>query len=240
MSFRQLAVLLMLFSPSASGETVTLAECPKAPLVIGEYKNDGQKCVRNRSVIAREIVDVECPSEGDYEYRNGTCRSKTNRSKQPACPEKYSRYGKSCHSPCPKGYQKKYGECVMPKDTLKDEYMTCPDSVKQHKVGAYCTEDMIECNVDAPGKFYYVKGKCERSKESIARVYTVVKPSETCPEGKTLVNGPVRVCQDPCPPYYKAYKGKCTLRRCTIPANSKMHSIVMCPEGKFNVPSTSE
>ena len=250
------AALLLVFVVSGEEESLPLAECPTEH-VIGKYYNDGKQCVRDRDVFDRDISLVECP-EG-FNLDGKTCRKRT-KVQRPFCAENYQRYGQTCHSNCPEGYNSKFGKCILPKDTFKSSYMKCPQG--QHQVGARCcyaeecpdtqesrtrsSTPFLECNLEnVPGKFYYTEGpkggKCVRQADYIPRSYESVLVSDlsstfACPDGQVFLRTPSPICQEPCPPFYKAKKGKCELRKCTLPVN-QMDGIVMCPEGSYHVPS---
>lgn len=236
MALRLALLLWMCAAPLVAGDLITLAKCPQEPEVIGKYYNNGSNCVRDRHELDRDTATPSCPS--GFELRTGKCRQSGQSSQTPQCPSGFKLSGKTCQSRCPAGYQKKpNGKCIQPKNTLSTQYMTCPDG--QHRVeqqcclpGA-CPNNLVECQVEnAPGKFYYKRGRCERQQEALARDFTTVKKNNKCPEGKVLIRG--GYCQDPCPDPYKARKGKCELRRCLLfPGRNS----AMCPEGSYNIPS---
>ena len=245
-----LLLVLAVFSTTAvvDAETVLLAQCPKEPDVVGTFYNNGSKCVRDRQVLEREVIDATCPGEeGDYKYKNGYCRPHKKfggrkRTVKPSCPEGYQRFGKQCQSTCPKPFQAKYGQCILPKATLATKYMTCPDPQRQHRYEAYCCSPeegncpKIECNVgnQVPGRFYYntEEGRCERQPQTLARVATTKVRMQECPEGLVQVWGG---CQRPCPDGYKSMKGKCDLRTCSFDATTDTQ--VRCPEGVYTITS---
>ena len=244
-------LLLMLLVASLTqttlSETLLLADCPQGPTVIGEYYNNGKKCVRDRNEITRDVIDAD----GNK------------------CPQNYQRYGAKCHSVCPKGYNAKRGRCIQLRDTLSIHYMTCPDSL--HKVGAFCCHGdqcielmqkqeakrnknkpdtplmpnfttIVECNLDEeiPGKFYYNSetNHCVRTQSYIPRIWEKLPRDkknrvvgDSCdPETHVQVLGG---CQLKCPANYTVRKGMCQLKPCSIAVDES--SIASCPEGKYRM-----
>jgi hypothetical protein len=221
------------------GMLVKLAQCPES------YVNNGQKCIRERTVIARDRMDAECPPGMSYRKRyTFQCHPDPNSRNTRAPPQKphcpiagWDVYGKDCHSPCPKGYQAKYGQCVLPANTLSTKFMTCPSGSRP--VQAFCEEQHIECKVadGIPGTFYFKDGnRCERDASRINREYTLKPKGGECPENQVQVG--VNYCQDPCPEFYRARKGTCELKACIIRTDRKEEQI-MCPEGTFPNPSAT-
>mmetsp|Transcript_3324 Transcript_3324/g.6048 ORF Transcript_3324/g.6048 Transcript_3324/m.6048 type:complete len:265 (-) Transcript_3324:410-1204(-) len=246
---------LLFFTTAIHAETVKLADCPTEPEVVGKFYNDGRNCVRDRQVMERIIEPGQCPP--GYSYSRGYCRKRLHRKVKPKCPDGYDYYGgrkNECHSPCPVGYSKSYGECILRRLSLPPRYMTCPETDEfgnvQHRYKSYCCSHelnncpKLECNVEnAPGKFYYHDGVCRRQSQSIARVttpqikvprvgnYTSGPLPRRCPEGKIPVRS---LCQEPCPEGFQTLKGKCELRACTF--DTRTDDAVRCPEGVYKVP----
>ena len=220
------------------GNLVKLAQCPEG------YTNNGLKCTRERKVIARDRVEGECPPGMSYRkrytfmcYPDPNSRNIRAPPQKPHCPDGWDVHGKDCHSPCPKGYKAQYGQCILPSDTLSTKFMTCPDGSR--RVQSFCEEQHIECKVadGIPGTFYFKDGnRCERDPSKINREYTPKPKGGECAEGQVLVQG--AYCQDPCPEYYRARKGKCELSRCVIRTDRRDERI-MCPEGTFPNPSAT-
>mmetsp|Transcript_26392 Transcript_26392/g.53616 ORF Transcript_26392/g.53616 Transcript_26392/m.53616 type:complete len:252 (-) Transcript_26392:369-1124(-) len=235
--------LLVLLAATASPPAVadnqhepTLAKLARCP---AGYKHNGEKCTRERQVIDRDVVPAECPPGMTYRKRyTFKCYSETNSYVPPAkptCPDGYDVHGQQCHAPCPRGYQSKIGQCILPADTLSDKYMTCPEGLR--RIGAFCEDKHIECDVgdSVPGTFYYRDGgRCERDKSVLNREYALVKKGGSCPEGQVLVGK--SYCQDPCPEFYRARRGACELRKCIIRTDGMMDHLIMCPEGTFPNP----
>jgi hypothetical protein len=237
------------------GETVMLARCPKEPDVVGEFYNDGKRCVRDRRVITRSIEDAACTS--GYKYNASYCRKRFHTKVRPDCPNGYQFYGGKrgeCHSPCPPGYSSNYGECVLKRTTLPPSFMTCDetnaDGNVPHRYGAFCCSHELgncpqtECLVEqAPGKFYYQDGLCQRQAQSLPRKTTpqlIVRLGEDdpptgqqarrCPDRLVAVRN---ICQEPCPEGYLPSKGSCQLYSCTF--DTQLDSEVRCPEGVYKV-----
>ena len=222
--------------------------------MIGNYYNNGKKCVRDRVIMSRDIVPATCPDE--FEYRAGKCRKKHEKNTPPQCPDNYQRQGSQCYSKCPAPYRTTQSDCLLGRATLDPRYMTCPEGM--HRYNAYCCTPGVDCpqiecvvGEDVPGKFYYDgNGICERQPQAVARTtilrknirtsqfrgrnddpdYDPLDPNRHCPGDKVLVWG---VCQDKCPDEYQAMKGKCVLRRCSFDATTD--NIVECPEGTYVV-----
>jgi hypothetical protein len=240
------------------GDTVMLATCPKEPEVVGDFYNDGSRCVRDRRVITRTIEDAVCPS--GYNYKANYCRKRFHAKVRPDCPIGYQFYGgkrAECHSPCPPEYSNNYGECVLKRTTLPSTFMTCNETDAeghvQHRYGAFCCSHQLgncpktECIVgQAPGKFYYQDGLCQRQAQSIPRKTTpqlklrlgedAPPPDQQprrCPDGLIAVRN---ICQEPCPQGYLPNKGSCQLYSCTF--NTKLDTEVRCPEGVYKVPQS--
>ncbi|KAG7354316.1 hypothetical protein IV203_003672 [Nitzschia inconspicua] len=254
--FVSLAALLFFHSNIlfVHGETVILAACPKEPEVVGKFYNDGKQCVRDRSVITRTVEDVMCPS--GYAYKANYCRKRFHTKVKPECPTGFQYYGGKrgeCHSPCPPGYSRNYGECVLTRQTLTSNYMTCEERDAeghiQHRYGAFCCSHELgncpkaECNVEqAPGKFYYENGLCQRQAQSLPRKTSPqlklrlgqdAPPGQRprkCPEGLVAVRN---VCQEPCPEGFRPNKGSCQLFSCTF--DTRVDKEVRCPEGIYKV-----
>lgn len=242
------------------GDTVTLATCPKEPEVEGTFYNDGKRCVRDRQVITRTVEPATCPP--GYHYKTGYCRKRFHAKVKPQCPSSGHQFfggkrGGECHSPCPPEYTKTYGECVLKRQTLTPNYMTCDekdaDGHVQHRYGAFCCSHELgncpktECNVEqAPGKFYYEEGLCQRQAQSLPRktspqlkLRTTGKDAAAppgqqrfrkCPEGLMAVRN---TCQEPCPDGYRPNKGSCQLFSCTF--DTRVDKEVRCPEGIYKV-----
>ena len=223
------------------GLLVKLAQCPDT------YVNNGQKCTRERKVITRDRVEAECPPGMSYRKRytfqchpDPNSRNSRAPPQKPHCPEGHEGWdvhGKDCHSPSPPGYLAKFGQCILPADTLSTKYMTCPGGSR--RVQSFCEEQHIECRVadGIPGTFYFKDGnRCERDASKVNREYTRKPTGGECADGKVLVAG--LYCQDPCPEFYKAKKGRCELSRCVIRTDRREEQI-MCPEGTFPNPSAS-
>jgi hypothetical protein len=259
--FMSLTALLFFFHGETlfvRGDTVMLAKCPKEPEVVGEFYNDGKRCVRDRSVITRTVENAICPS--GYYYKSNFCRKRLHTKVKPDCPSGYQFYGGKrgeCHSPCPPGYSGDYGECVLKRTTLPASFMICDETDAeghiQHRYAAFCCSHELgncpqtECLVEqAPGKFYYQDGTCQRQAQSISRVTTPqlnlrlgedALPSgqqpRRCPDGLVPVRN---ICQEPCPEGYAPNKGSCQLYSCTF--DTKVDTEVRCPEGIYKVPQS--
>lgn len=287
-----LLLALLLVHPTANAATVQLAECPESPNVIGIYINNGKKCVRERQQLERDIVNATCPTGYELQARRKTyCKqlpqstsdtsttttttTTTTKMPNPICPIDYQRYGSSCHSPCPQGYNDKRGLCIQLRDVLPQHSMTCPTQL--HRVGPYCCEpdqcmdlhkeqeqlrldshiggssstntavtksnkSWVECRIEEiPGTFYHNPdtSRCERTMTSLPRVWMKLPRDNRnqvmggCNSEQDKVLGG---CQDKCPDGYKAKKGMCQLKPCSIPTDA---SIVLCPEGRYQIRAMS-
>mmetsp|Transcript_121184 Transcript_121184/g.181012 ORF Transcript_121184/g.181012 Transcript_121184/m.181012 type:complete len:272 (+) Transcript_121184:80-895(+) len=230
----------------ANAETVHLADCPQEPDVVGVYYNNGQKCIRDRVVLSRNVVEATCP-DSSYTYRNDRCRKRFHPSAKPQCPEGYQRYNNECHENCPtRKHKASKGRCTLPKSSLPTKYMTCPKDddnhhgLEQHRYQAYCCTmgvdcPKIECLVgdDVPGRFTLDEsdGICRRLPQTLARITSMKPRFEPCPDPLIQVWG---VCQDPCPAGFQTTKGKCEIRSCEYdPRNDG--DVVTCPEGVYTV-----
>ena len=146
----------------------------------------------------------------------------------------------------------------MKRATLPPKFMTCDEydaeGRHQERVGAMCCSHELgncpktECKVEqAPGKFYYQDGVCQRQAQSLTRKTTPQKkirlgdPSQgvpgqrarRCPEGMMPIRN---ACQEPCPEGYRATKGACQLFSCTFDSN--VDTEVRCPEGVYQLPQS--
>mmetsp|Transcript_41335 Transcript_41335/g.99579 ORF Transcript_41335/g.99579 Transcript_41335/m.99579 type:complete len:341 (+) Transcript_41335:264-1286(+) len=163
-TFLLLIILTLTASSSNSlvkADTVQLAECPKEPNVIGVYINNGKNCVRERNEVARDVVNATCKNGWELvsaaNERRAFCRDSSNTAKNnnkadaqnkedsiPKCPVNYQRYGKQCHSACPRGYNSKRAKCIQLKDSMPQHSMTCPTPPTTnkllHRIGAFCCE----------------------------------------------------------------------------------------------------
>ena len=191
-----IAIAIACTFPCSHAETVVLAQCPQEPDVVGHYYNNGQACVRNRVVLTRDMVPVECP-EG-YSLKQGWCRRQTATQTQtqtqkhaskrpskvrPTCPldvDDYQRSGDVCYKRCPSSaYRQTATECILPRHVLSTSYMTCAEKEEesQHRFKAYCCTPgvncpQVQCRVGAtvPGTFFYTEqGTCERQASTLAR-----------------------------------------------------------------------
>eukprot|EP00546_Thalassionema_frauenfeldii_P020849 CAMPEP_0178903528 /NCGR_PEP_ID=MMETSP0786-20121207/5202_1 /TAXON_ID=186022 /ORGANISM="Thalassionema frauenfeldii, Strain CCMP 1798" /LENGTH=238 /DNA_ID=CAMNT_0020574899 /DNA_START=122 /DNA_END=838 /DNA_ORIENTATION=+ len=229
-----------------------MAQCPQEPDVVGVYRNDGKKCVREKRVMSRERTDAVCPN--GTEYNQGRCRRPKDSErkeplspseKQPRCPSGYE-WGyylknqnkrRACLTKCLDGYQAKYNKCILPEDKLPDTYMTCPNE-GDHRVDAYCSAFNIQCQIDtAPGTFRYREDRiCERPKTVLSRTYEFIrKNAKSCPnpDHEIIYTPTSRICQERCPEHYITKKGRCILPKCLVPVDDVNEFIVKCPEGFY-------
>eukprot|EP00934_Nitzschia_sp_Nitz4_P004568 Nitzschia sp. Nitz4//scaffold314_size20990//7142//7879//NITZ4_008629-RA/size20990-processed-gene-0.40-mRNA-1//-1//CDS//3329547464//4558//frame0 len=232
-------VALLLCTRETDSKTLQLATCPQEPDVVGVFYNNGKKCVRDRTVVAREVINATCPEE--FEYKAGMCRKRLHKSVRPSCPEDYQRFNAQCQSKCKYPYTSRYGECVLSKSTLNARFMICPES--QHHFGAYCCTPgvdcpQLECNMGTaiPGKWYFneTSRSCDRAAKSVVRPVTTRKRGEECQAGMVSVWGG---CQEPCPGGYKTSKGRCEMHACSFDTRNS-GAVVRCPEGTYAVPKS--
>lgn len=231
-------VLFLLFTPhiqqvAAAVDEISgrlkMAECPI------DYHNDGRKCVRDRREVDPITRPAKCPS--GYQLKGSFCKKPGLPMKSPTCPSGLYRFMKMCYGPCPDGYfsTKKQGrrKCVLPKDSLSSNYMTC-DGPNELRTGANCIPS-VQCLVHGvPGTFYYHKGKCVRGGHALFRKSVPVPSGDVCPENKVRVG---KHCQDPCPEGYMKRKGLCELRKCVLPGSVKGEvKPAICPEGTYAIP----
>lgn len=236
--------LLAAVCPLATAKAATRpARCPEEPHVVGTYYNDGKKCVRDSKTLDRSVVDAVCPD--GYTFKTGLCRKEGWPAKEQECPSGWARYLRQCYAPCPDGYKayKKNGKgtCVLPRDKLNSDYMTCDDPSEQ-KLGAKCTK-MVKCDIPTvPGNFHYWTGMhtCVRQKHIIPMRKVPASSQNECPGSMVLVPKS-KTCQEPCPEGYITRIGSCKLPRCKLPTDligSSSSSAIICPEGSYQMPWT--
>lgn len=251
-------------SSDVMADTVQLANCPEAPDVVGEYYNNGKKCIRARQESTRDVIDATCKPDWELvtNQSRAFCRTSSDdvkfnrKDSKPICPTDYQRYGGECHSKCQRGFNSRKGKCIQLADKLPNHFMTCPDG--KHKFGAFCCEhdqctdlinefkdkpiapnSLMECSIDnIPGTFYYSpeSKKCERQMTTLPRVWERLPPDQkNCNDDQVKVWGG---CQPSCPKDWQVKKGMCQLRSCSISLNNDKR-IVLCPEGKYQMQAAS-
>jgi hypothetical protein len=196
-----------------------------------------------------------CPT--DYQRYSASCHS--------PCPPGYNAKRGICiqlrdvlpqHSMiCPIEGQHKVGPFCCQPDQCTHLVQQRQEQYQQSRIGgnantnanananANANPSWIECHMDEiPGKFYHNPNsqKCERTMTSLPRVWNKLPKDnrnrvvgDCSPDQVKVLGG----CQAECPDGYKAKKGMCQLRPCSIPTDAE--AIVLCPEGKYQIQAMS-